>query len=243
MNKTVINKLAVAWLVITVFLLFSAVFMFIVFPASNSQITWWMDRVVPRLEKLEKRPTFSQRAFERMITAHLIEQDRLSKPQALVIFGDSHLYFLPTHSFKSAHNFAIGGESAERIAKRMEQFGSIQNARAIVLGGGANDISEGKSIVEIDSSWTKMLAHVPKKTLLVCVGIPVNLVGNISRNEVAKQVNEMIEAKCKQRGARTVQILPGQGEWLKTGFREDGRHLDRRAYEQLVQRIEQEIGN
>lgn len=200
----------------------------------------WMDGLLWRLESLERRPTLSQRIFERRSQSHYVDQDRLVPTGSILLLGDSHLQALPSAWFDNAHNFSIGGESMARLSLRLPKLDSVQRASVIVLSGGTNDLLEGRSVEAVRQAWIDVLAGLPRTVRVICVGIPEPPSTDARSNDVI-QVNADIRSICSARGHAFVAVQPGQpGVWQRTSL-SDGVHLDQAGQFQLREELQRKI--
>lgn len=190
------------------------------------------DALLWRLERWQSAPTLSQRLFERRTIAHQLNVDRLVPRGALLFFGDSHLQTLPTGGLAQAYNFAIGGETAQRLSRRLDRYTSLPLARAVVLGAGTNDLIEGRTPEDVRQAWAAMLDRMPASAQVVCVGIP----GPSAAPAVA--VNASVAEMCRQRGHAMVDVVPGQGAFARAAMGADALHLDATGSLLLLQAIE-----
>lgn len=202
----------------------------------------WTDGLVWRFELLEPAPKLSQRVFERRMLSHQLAQDRLVPAGALLLFGDSHLQSLPPSSLPKAHNFSIGGESAERLAKRLPHFQSLTQASTVVLSGGTNDLLEEKPAQAVTTAWGNILDQMPANARVLCVGIPVPLPSAPLANRIT-QINQGIQQLCLSRGHMFIPVQPQQaGDWLDSRLMADGIHLDRTGQLMLLGKINSALG-
>lgn len=185
-----------------------------------------------RLERWQSAPTVSQRIFERRTVAHQLNVDRLVPRGAVLFFGDSHIQTLPTGGLAQAYNFAIGGETAQRLSQRIYRYASLASARAVVLGAGTNDLIEGRSAEDVRLAWGAILDRMPASARIVCVGIPGAAGGP------AEAVNQRVAELCRQRGHAVVTVVPGQGALARASMAADGLHLDATGSLALLQAVE-----
>lgn len=201
----------------------------------------WIDALVWRFEFLESSPRLSQRIFERQMLSHQLAQDRLVPPGATLLFGDSHLQALPPAAFARGHNFSVGGESAARLSIRLPRFQSVQEAAALVLAGGTNDLLEGHGVPDVLNAWTRSLDAIPAKVRVVCVGIPESLSSSPRALQVAA-TNQGVSALCSARGHAFVAVQPKRpGAWSQADLLPDGVHLDQAGQVLLVGQINEAI--
>lgn len=190
------------------------------------------DALLWRLERWQSAPTASQRIFERRTISHQLNVDRLVPHGAVLFFGDSHLQTLPTGGVAQAYNFAIGGETAERLSQRIDRYASLASARAVVIGAGTNDLIEGRTAEDVRRAWASILDRMPASARIVCVGIPGGPDGP------AEAVNEQVARLCQQRGHAVLAVTPGQGALARASMAADGLHLDAAGSLALLQAIE-----
>ena len=183
------------------------------------------DALLWRLDRWSGAPTLSQRVFERQLSRHHLVQDRLLPAGSALVFGDSHLQALPFSAWAGIHNFALGGETAQRLAVRLPQFRSLAQARAVVLGTGTNDLREGRSADGVLHAWRQLLGDVPPAVAVVCVGMPLNRAVPAMAQQVGA-INQRVADLCRARSAIFVPVVPGEGRFSGASFMADGVHLD-----------------
>jgi hypothetical protein len=194
------------------------------------------DGLLWRFERFEGSPVLGQRVFERKLLDHHRVQDALIKPETMLLFGDSHLAALPPSQLGMAHNFAMGGESAARLAIRLPSYRSLLHARGVVLGAGTNDLAEGASVDDVLSAWDRLLASIPEPRRLLCIGMPQPGVED-PRATAFIQVNRGVAQRCEALGARFLAITPGKGAWAQTDWASDGVHLNLMGARRLIELI------
>lgn len=200
------------------------------------------DPLIDRLVSLEPRPTYRQRGFERMLAAHYAEVDRLVPPGATLVVGDSLLMAIPGVLVPTGVNLSIGGETMARLAARLGGIASRQRAAAVVLGGGTNDLLEGRDTPAILEAWRQALAMVPETARVVCVGVPDGPAGRLDRPRVAT-LNAGIDEHCRARGGHMVHIALGRGEFGDGAFDADGVHLTLSTRFLLARAIARALGD
>jgi hypothetical protein len=176
-----------------------------------SQRPDWTDGLIWRYEILELEPNLSQRVFERRMLSHQLAQDSLVPASATLLFGDSHLQTLPPSALPNAHNFSIGGESAQRLVKRLPHFESLKQASAVVLSAGTNDLLEKRSVESVTMAWSNFLNHMPAEALVLCVGIPEPMPSALHAERIA-QVNQAIQRLCLSRNHTFIAVQPQAGD-------------------------------
>ncbi|MES3031293.1 MAG: SGNH/GDSL hydrolase family protein [Patescibacteria group bacterium] len=74
------------------------------------------------------------------------EADKNAPENAVVFLGDSMFSRMQENSIVSpAVNYSIGGEDSLGLARRVRDYHSLSNARAVVINGRVNDVHHGVS--------------------------------------------------------------------------------------------------
>ncbi|MBX3610148.1 MAG: hypothetical protein KF871_09645 [Hydrogenophaga sp.] len=188
------------------------------------------------LEGLWGGPRLSQRAHERLTLGMHAGQDALVEPGARLLFGDSHLAVLPASLLGGAHNFAIGGQSAQRLSTVLPRYASVARASALVIGSGTNDLAEGASVEEVLLAWDRLLDQLPEGPQVLCIGIPAG-VGMAGPSDRVSKLNQGVMRRCIDHGHRFLPVTPGQGDWRTVGWARDGVHMNTEGAQMLARRI------
>jgi lysophospholipase L1-like esterase len=195
------------------------------------------DALLWRLERWQAAPAVSQRIYERRELAHQLNVDRLVPPGAVLFLGDSHIQTLPVGGVGHAYNFAIGGETAQRLSRRLDRYTSLPRARAVVIGAGTNDLIEGQTPEDVRLAWQTILDRMPASAQVVCVGIPVPM-DDSTRVLPQVEVNGSLARLCAQRGHAMVDVVAGRGAFASAALAPDGLHLDATGSVLLLKAIE-----
>jgi lysophospholipase L1-like esterase len=172
------------------------------------------------------------REYVRYVEIH-VEADALATPGAVVFIGDSILATLPVHTLASnAINFSIGGDTTTGVLYRIPRYSSIQQAKAIVLSVGINDIGKNSN-ANIIQRYQQILALLPPHIPIVfnCV-LPIDQrVFTARDNGRIRSLNQMIQAM--PRGNRRLVIvdcyddlLDASGNLNPAYHTGDGLHLN-----------------
>jgi len=197
-----------------------------------------------RVDGWQPPPSLTQRVFERRLTMHQLGQDRLVPADAVLLLGDSHLTTLPLGGIRQAYNFAIGGESAQRLSLRLPHYRSLAQARAVVVGAGTNDILEGRSPEQVEAAWTEVLRQLPGSARVVCVGLPWRPgAGHGAQAATYDEADQRIAALCRRQGHVYVPLWPRDGAAGAPAWAADGLHLRPEGSRQLLARIESALGD
>lgn len=143
---------------------------------------------------------------------------------------------IPPFLLGKAHSFAIGGQSAGRLAARVGAYRALAIASTVVVGAGTNDLAEGAGVAEIWQSWERILTNLPMSVRVLCMGIPEPMV-ETEWAENIRLINQGVERQCLARGHRFLAITPGRDEWADVSWAADGVHLDSQGTRLLAQRI------
>lgn len=186
----------------------------------------------------------AQSAYERELGFHYARMDRALAGTAIdwLLLGDSQLQAFPTALLPgTAISFAVGGESIERLIRRMPTYSLSAQARYIVLNGGSNDLREGRAVGDVERSWRLAVEMVRKDRILFCVGLMPQRHWNAEEHERRMDLNERIRSICVGRGGHFVDmyaLLADSGGRLQSEFDDgDGVHLTRAAYALLAQAL------
>jgi lysophospholipase L1-like esterase len=197
-----------------------------------------------RVDGWQPLPSLTQRVFERRLTIHQLGQDRLVPAGALLLLGDSHLSTLPVGGIRQAYNFAIGGESAQRLGQRLPHYQALARARAVVVGTGTNDILEGRTPAQIEAAWSELLNQLPASARVVCVGLPWQPgAGHAASAATFDDADRRIAVQCRLRGHVFVPLWPRDAAAGAPVWAEDGLHLRPEGSRELLARIESALGD
>ena len=201
---------------------------------------WIVDGLLWRFERLEPNPTVGQRIFENRSHLQALWDDQSVPDNSILLFGDSHLRLLKKSKLPNLYNFAIGGQTVGRMADRIKQFKSARKASLIVLSGGENDLSEDASVELIDQRWASLIAALPPKVRVLCVGLP-EWNGPRIHGEFVEKVNQNIRKRCAEISASTLIPLTGVSPLESPSDSPDGMHLSRAGMEVFLKQIEQVV--
>jgi hypothetical protein len=196
------------------------------------------DGLLWRLEKLERVPSISQRSFELRMERYFLWFEQYVEPNKVVFFGDSHLQLIPPASTDWAANFAVNGQTINRMIDRVPKFKLLTTAPTVFINGGENDLSAGASIEEISDSWNQLLARLPTTKKLICIGLPESN-GERLKAEQVKNLNQLIARNCKNAGAQFLALKMGEGAFVGHQLASDKVHLSRPALFQLAKVMQQ----
>ncbi len=193
---------------------------------------WITDGLLWRFEYWESNPTIGQRIFETRSHQQNLWDDKLVPNGSVLIFGDSHMRYLPKSKEANVYNFAVSGQTIERMIPRLKQFKSALSASLIIINGGENDLSEEQSITRVRKSWVDALAALPSKREVLCVGLPETAGERVHRDKVAP-LNELIRKSCTDAGAKFLEVRMDSDSFVEKDLSPDRMHLKAPAMEKL----------
>jgi GDSL-like Lipase/Acylhydrolase family len=198
--------------------------------------------LVWRAENLQSKPNTSQLIYERRLHSHHLGQARSLPPDTILFFGDSIIQLMPTNVFNNAANFGIGGETIERLRKRLADHALVKTAPIIVLNGGANDLFEGQTPQQIAQSWElaiKTIQDAKKIELsqkIICLGIAVSPDTNTYAKTMV-QTNELIKTVCDKYRLAYIDATPTSAQ----GYASDQLHLSVKGYEPIITSLQKTL--
>lgn len=187
-------------------------------------------------------PSLLQAQLEQTLFSLQARGDALVKPEDTLLFGDSHLQALPGSSLAHSVNYAIGGETAERLVNRIGKYRSLHRVRQIVVLTGRNDLAKKAATVEIARSMAGVLGQIPPSVSVVVLGIPP---ANENTSLIAQRRNINLEFQrlCASRPlcrfSDLESLADNQGK-LRIEFNSgDGIHLNESGNRILLAKIEE----
>ena len=195
-----------------------------------------------------KLPSVAQVGLEQTMIALQLRGEALVRPTDMLVFGDSHAQALPATLFGGFVNYAIGGETLQRLAVRIQRYASVKTARAVLIFSGTNDIAQNSDTDTISNSMAHLLAHLT-------ANLPVNsrilVVGLLPTAEfrmpliLRLEINLRFKTLCTARpGCQYVdpEFLASTNRFLDPQFAEhDGLHLNHLGYQVLAQNLAKAI--
>ncbi len=204
-----------------------------------------------RAENFQSKPHSSQLIYERRLHAHQLGQAQSLPPTTILFFGDSIIQLMPINEFNHAANFGIGGETIERLTKRLADHALVKTAPVIVLNGGANDLFEGQAPSQVAQSWelaintirqaqakpqSNALPKPESSQTIICLGIAVSPATNVYA-QVMAQTNTLIRAICDKYQLAYLDTTPTSAQ----GYALDQVHLSINGYEPIIASLQKAI--
>lgn len=189
-------------------------------------------------------PPVVQEKLERTLIGLQLRGDALVENDAILMFGDSHLQAIPGPRLGTAVNYAIGGETAEHLARRMERYPSLRRVKGVIILTGRNDLAADRTPAAIDESMGRAFAHVPAKTAITLVAIPPGA-EPADRIAARRETNSRFEQRCAARPhcrfVAVESLADEQGRLPPRFDAGDGIHLNASGYELLIARIKDAV--
>lgn len=186
-------------------------------------------------------PSVTQDSFQRTLAKVQLRGEATAGEGATLLFGDSHLHGLPGSALGSrVGNFAIAGEKAAELVKRIAAYQAVRSAGRIVLLSGTNDLAAGAAPAEVAKTVAQVMEKIPQSVPVYLMEIPpsANPPGFISR---ARQLNLELASHCKHRPLCTfvsLNAFAGDDGQLRRELADaDGIHLAAPGYELLARTI------
>lgn len=156
---------------------------------------------------------------------------------ATLLLGDSHLHGFPTALLPGAVNYAIGGETAAHLARRVVDYPARGRVRRVVLLTGRNDLAQGQPPRAVAEAVGQIAGHIPQPVALVMLGIPpVRGAGNAvnSTRETNRLLAEVCAARPNCRFVGTDRLADAGGALDARFASADGIHLNPAGYAELA---------
>lgn len=182
-------------------------------------------------------PPVIQSHLENMMTTLQLRGDSLVTTGDVVLFGDSHLQAVPAARIVSSVNYAIGGETVQKLARRIGRYSSLSKVSAVVLLAGRNDLSALMTPPEIEQSMSRVLAQIPLTAKVIMVAIPPatdtqHLVS--TRLETNQRFKKLCGARETCRFISLEKLAAPDGRLQQDYDSGDGIHLNTKGYETLL---------
>lgn len=171
-------------------------------------------------------------------------------PDGIIAFiGDSHFQAMPVNFIVAeAVNLGIGGDTVQGVTKRLAKYKKLATARAIVLGIGVNNLSNGDTPETLKMPTEKMLRSLPDKPLLWVAAPPVDeSVFDFTTNKNIAAYNDYIQTLCKARKNCVFSSFPDN--LMKDGGLSsdyhigDGLHLNGAGYKVWQEKIKIDLAS
>lgn len=169
--------------------------------------------------------------------------------QAVLFYGDSLVQGLAVDSVATtAVNFGIGHARVNEVSENLRGHARLEEARAIVVGVGINDILAGES-EGVAQSYRALLDAIPGTApIIVSLVLPVdeNIVQQDGINAKVAQVNKALMQMCEKiprasclSWSEAILLPSGQLDpWFHIG---DGLHLNARGNALWIQNLREKL--
>lgn len=141
-------------------------------------------------------------------TLTLAERDRALAKGAVVLLGDSIMAEVPAGLVDGrGRNLAIPGDTVRMLSRRLPVLRSLEQAHAIVLGIGVNDLKY-RSPTTIAADYAALLMRLPDAVPVIVLSVlPVDETATVVarrgylRNAAISDLNARLRAACAARPA------------------------------------------
>lgn len=183
--------------------------------------------------------------FHKTMLNYHLRADGNVPVQSVIIFGDSIIQGLcaPCIS-KNVINYGIGGDTTLGIIHRVKKYKSLDNAKAIILAIGVNDLAI-RGDKDIITNFKKIISLLENKKLVISLILPVD--ERIANNKYLlnsriHNLNIKIKYLCNQHphclsfnfGSK---LLGNDGNLKRDFHIGDGVHLNKSGYSILIKGI------
>lgn len=210
----------------------------------------FIQRVQRKFLPSPSRPELSEH-YHRMVRFHTRIDGNV--PSASVIFiGDSMFQGLSVTAVANPSvNYGIGGDTTFGILQRLPNYHSVDNAKAVVLAVGHNDMrlrSNAEIFVNCKTISKKIHPDVP---IFFCAVLPIDIMAQNNWSDVSQDriqaLNAVLENWAKEKTNVTFvniseELTDTQGNLADKYHIGDGVHLNTSGNEILIRRLRGALG-
>ena len=170
-----------------------------------------------------------------------------SVPKGSVVFiGDSMVESLVTSAVaEPSVNYGVGGDTTEGVLSRMTLYNSINDAKAVVLALGVNDLKLNVPSEEIIGNYQSILDSIPAQTAIVVNALhPVDemtIKHSIANADIIGLNAELAQLVASYPNATftdlSAQLADGQGQLASQNHVGDGLHLSTEGYRIWIEQL------
>lgn len=201
--------------------------------ALTAATLWRPDSVAQRLGFGAAVAERQHDAWRQQLRAHYRRLDSNTPAGATIFLGASTVQGLNAAQVRACHaNFGIGGEAARELVGRLDDYGSLDRAAAVVVMTGLNDVLR-RDDADLADNYRRLLARLPAGQPVILSSLPrLSPAAETSRFHASAVVraNEQARAACASRPNCRFVDLHGAMSPLVTLTERDGIHLDAAGY-------------
>jgi lysophospholipase L1-like esterase len=194
---------------------------------------WRPDSVAQRLGLGAAVVQRQHDAWRQQLRAHYRRLDANTPAGATIFLGASTVQGLNAAQVRACHaNFGIGGETARELVARLDDYGSLDRAAAVVVMTGLNDVLR-RDDADLADHYRRLLARLPADPPVILSSLPRLSPATERGRSFAPAVvraNEQARAACGSRHNCRFVDLHGAMSPLVTLTERDGIHLDAAGY-------------
>ncbi|RED52245.1 SGNH/GDSL hydrolase family protein [Aestuariispira insulae] len=183
----------------------------------------------------EFQGSLRQDGYREILTAHQLRQDRNLPPGRVLLFGASTIQGIDTARLSCpASNFGIGGETAEELMARLSHYHSIDQAAAIIVQTGLNNLLQGRTD-GLETTLVKILDSLPReKPILMLAHQHVGPIEGLDSPPDIALWNRRIASLCEARTNCRMITPPPMRNYRPDYLEPDRIHLNRPGYDLLI---------
>ncbi|MFC3050803.1 SGNH/GDSL hydrolase family protein [Kordiimonas pumila] len=179
--------------------------------------------------------------YHKTTTAHYNRLDGNIEPGAILFIGSSSVAGMNVSDITNrAVNLGIGGEKSDQTLARMQAYQSVDQAAAVFLAIGFNDLKAGRDAGAVAATIHQILELIPEGIPLVLSSVQVLLQKSAGLpepeafNHKVRALNSTLAAMCEKRGLCTFVDINRlgcvEGVVAKDLRENDGIHLNFAGY-------------
>lgn len=184
------------------------------------------------------------------LVSHHQRQDSQLPADSIIFIGDSHIQGLATTNFTEPHiNYGIGSDTTVGVLKRLALYTSINNAKAVLIHIGVNDLKRRDNQTIINNIEKIVNAINAKTPLIISSLLPVDEQSARPHfsNKRIQAINSALKTLKRTQGRLIVlrppsSLLDNKGQLLTQFHNGDGLHLNERGYNILSHAIRESLG-
>lgn len=191
---------------------------------------WRPESVAERLGLGGRSAAARQHHWRVQLLGHHRRLDANTPSGATIFFGSSTVQGLNAATVRSCSaSFGIGGEESSGLAQRIGGYRSLQNAAAIVISTGLNDVLRHRDAA-LASHYAAIIAALPPGPPLILSSLPRLPERSGDRSAAILRANAIVRAACARHAGCRYVDLHGAMASPEALVEADGIHLNPSGY-------------